>query len=581
MIKQCLIHFGPIVNEGQGQFSFQAGTAPSRATIKTRLSASYPQIGTLRITDGSASLSFPNCRVVRHTIRRSNGGLMREITIEDRRWVWANARIWGEYNSKDKGIRGPSDEKSARELAELCLQAMGERRFDVSALPDDAYPEVTWDAEEATVALERICSEFGCLVVLQPFADRVRVFKNNDGVRPRIDSRAMDQTPSAEPQVVPPLLIFEGGPTMWQADLPLEAVGIDKLQDKEVIRPIDKLTYKPAQGWEKENPKAFYGVDEEFRDLARRSVWRMFRIKPPIELNQPPHGIKTSGGSNDKTAEELTKFFTVEEDELWRLLPCDKQMIATAGLDADGERREAKLLGAFVNGKSVRKNNVDRDAKAWKDDPDEQLPDDDELVFQDRFSVDGSRGIVTTSRPCYYLENNNAVAPTLRLRTAFGLRHRETRAFVSQQYRFKPPSPTPGATFPELVKQADVFFEIMKNAPATPPDQAVTNARDFIAAAELYLAERLNALYPDEALTVPYKGFVFDFLVDGAVRSVTWATGPKGGHTTVDYAIERPEMRLTHKQLREDAEQLAAARWQVAAQKRIRKLMRDLKRGRI
>lgn len=574
-MKQCLIKFGPATNEGNGTFTFQAGVSPSRATIHTRLGAVYPQIGTMRITDGSIFVDFPNCRVVRHTIVSTGGrGRWRQIIIEDRRWRWWLSRISGEYNELDRGSRDIATQKSARKLAALCLDRMGETGYNVTALPDDAYPQVAWDSEVAPVALDAICQEFGCVVVLNHRSNTVRVWKVNAGSKPLIDSRAMDATPSQEPQVVPPQLIFEGGPTLWQRDLLLEPIGIETQKNREVIRPIDELSYKPTTGWESEDPRAFYGVDEEKRDLAKRCIWKMFRVKPPFKLEPPPTKLKVD---TDKVA----NFFTVASDELWRILPLQPKQLASRSAPDNSQLRDAVLVGAFIEGKVTRANNADKTDYDFTN-PEVQLPAEDDnpfldyLVYQEGFHLDAAAGIVVTGRPVYYLENGECKAPYLRLRTSFGLRHKTTRNFVCQQFYFNPPNPTLGAVTPETVKQGDVVFSIQEGRGAAQAGQisALTNANDFIALAQTYLLERINALYPDEAISIPYKGFVFDYGITGATRAISWSTSPAGGSTVVDYAIERPELRKTHAQLREQAQQLAFGRQQVAAKKALNALLR-------
>lgn len=589
MIKQCLIFFGGVANEGSGQFSYQAGIRPSRATIHTRLGVYYPQIGTLRVTDGQQYRDFPGCRVVRHTIKsQGGGGRMRELVIEDRRWAWGESRIWGEYNTVDQGGRSTAGQRSARELASLCLDAMGETGYDVSALPPYSYPEVSWDADVAAEALDSICQMFGCLVVLQTRTNQVRIWKDNTGSRPAIDSRAMDATPSSEPKVVPPVLIFEGGRTLWQRDLMLEPVGIEKAALKSIIVPIDSLSYKPTDGWEVQDPRVMQGVAKDYRELAKSCVYRMFRVKPPFVFTPPPSGLTTSGKDSLKTAGEVAEFFTVKANELWRILPLESHQVSSlAGFD-QAKVRDALLVGAFVEGKSVRANNVDKGDYNFTD-PNVQLPEEennpfaDVLVYMDGFNLDAASGIVTTSRPVYYREDSKCKAPYLRLRTAFGLRHRETKQFVSQQFRYRPPSPTSGAYVPELIKQSDVVFEIVEGrrdlAPNAPTPGAfgfvsINNAGQFISLAQAYLVERLASYYPDEALSVPYKGFVFDYEIDGAIRSVSWATGPQGGATVVDYSIERPEMRITHSELRDQAAQSLLAKNTAAAAKRTRAILR-------
>lgn len=498
--------------------------------------------------------------------------------------MWADTRVWGEHNQLVDGGRSTLSKKSARELAVMCLDQMGEVGYDVSALPDDVYPAVSWDAEVAPDALDAICTEFGCIVVLHVANNRVKIWRNNSGARPAVDARATDATPSAEPKIVPPALIFEGGHTLWQRDLLLEPIGVETLENKEVVKPIDQLSYTPAGGWESQDPRSFRGVEKEHRALAKRCVYRMFRVKPPFVLQPPPMQLATSGKSTSGTDAAVASFFTVARDELWRILPLGRTQVSSVAGDDARRTRGALLMGAFVEKNTSRKNNVDKDEYPFTS-PDSQLPADteadvDKLIFQGSWSLDVNEGIVTTQTPMYYLENGKPKAPYLRLRTSFGLRHPETKQRVSQQYRYITGASN-SAGSPQLVKQSDVVFEIQEGRGAVIHNEylapvgleSVTNADQFIQIAEAYLGERLASLFPDEAITIPYKGFVFDWEVDGSVRAVTWSASPQGGRTVIDYAIERPEMRLTHTQLRNQANQALAIRQQAEASKRVARLL--------
>jgi len=500
---------------------------------------------------------------------------MRVVVIEDRRWMWQLARISGEYNTTDKGTIEPATKKSARELAQLCLEAMNETGYNIAELPTTAYPEVSWTSASAASAFEELCSTFGCVPVLEYRTDRVRVWKNNVGPRPQVDSRAMDSTPSSEPQIVPPELIFEGGPTQWQRDLLLEPVGIEKVSEREVIKPIDDLSYKPTAGWDAEDPSAFYGVATESRDLARRSVYRMWRLKPPFILTPPPNLLSSSGKQSQKAADDIRDFYTIKVDELWRILPLSSKQLGAAGLDADGSPRAAQLVGAFMLPKRLGyKNNTDTSDVSL--DPDVMLDDDDKFIWPEKFSIDSDKGIVVTNEPIKYLESTGKILPRLRLRTSFSLRHRESRHQVCCQYRYRPPTPTPGAILPEVVKHDDAIFEILERSYGSwfydPTSPAITKSPDFVALAQVYLAEKLNALYPDEAITIPYKGFVFSYDLSGTIRTITWTTGPQGGTTQVDYAIERPDLRETQTQLRERAALIATQQKLKAGAARLNKL---------
>jgi hypothetical protein len=78
-----------------------------------------------------------------------------------------DAWVKGAYNLRDRrGELTPWSMKSARELALLCLEAMGAAAFEVD-LPDDSFPSVDWSYANAGEALSALAQAHGRVVIYQ------------------------------------------------------------------------------------------------------------------------------------------------------------------------------------------------------------------------------------------------------------------------------------------------------------------------------------------------------------------------------------------------------------------------------
>ena len=84
------------------------------------------------------------------------------------------------FNSQATAVDGdtskirPGTEKKPQALATLCLQAMGEDDYDVSALPNDARPEIDWSYQNPAEALQQLCDKLGCRVTYVVDTDSVK-----------------------------------------------------------------------------------------------------------------------------------------------------------------------------------------------------------------------------------------------------------------------------------------------------------------------------------------------------------------------------------------------------------------------
>src|SRR5690348_6882168 len=124
-----LASFPGITQLVQASFTLSHGITPSVATLVLAPQAELPaRGGTLSFTFGSVRLDFPDCRIDACSYRRDLSGLTWSLTVLDRRWKWAFGHVSGNYNRlRADGTIDPATEKSPRELAQLCLEAMGER----------------------------------------------------------------------------------------------------------------------------------------------------------------------------------------------------------------------------------------------------------------------------------------------------------------------------------------------------------------------------------------------------------------------------------------------------------------------
>lgn len=288
------------------------GITPSIATLRIpvqNLDAIAP-IGDLTISDGVSSLFLRSARLSRFTVVRE-GGYSVVMAIEDCRWRWRFGSISGHYNERDD--HGRVKERTAkhpRDLIRLLWRAIPKppRKLAVRGLrvpnKPSAWPEVRWQSANPSRALASLADQFGMRVVYQPNADTLLITSLGVGARPINQDwtqRSFGATLTAGPDRI--TAVTEAN-YLTQA-FALEAVGLD-VDGK--LRPLEDLTYRPANGWTTANPPEWPTVvrniqreiaagvinkdaktDLAVRALARESVYRYYRIKlcSPMDGNKP------------------------------------------------------------------------------------------------------------------------------------------------------------------------------------------------------------------------------------------------------------------------------------------------------
>jgi hypothetical protein len=242
------------------------GTTPGVFVLTCFPQTSAPDAaGDLTIGDGTRRVVFRNCKVESVTGRAGADGQTFVLRILDRRWRWATGAISGRYNQLDRrGKLVPWTIRSPVELAVLCLEAMGERGYQIDLPPGlpaaaganlDRYlragesfpqtlanPPVTWDKTPPAEALARLADYFGCRVVYQPVADRVLVTPLGAGRAALPDGPCEAIAPTIDRPRTPGAVAVAGAPVRIQCRLRLEAVG--KEWNGSVV-PINDLSYAP------------------------------------------------------------------------------------------------------------------------------------------------------------------------------------------------------------------------------------------------------------------------------------------------------------------------------------------------
>lgn len=244
------------------------GLTPGLATIVT-----YPQFGsiiapdgTLVIQDSNNTITLPGCQVLRITGEMGSDGTTYTIEIQDRRWSWQGlGSVSIDANAMDMRKKlVPWSIYSPQELAEQCLEVMGEVNYDVSALPDgldhsvgqnlDRYlqagenfaqslanPHTTWDHTPPFEALARVCDLYGCVVTLKHSTNSVVICKQGVG-NPLPDGPCESIAQGVTNPRVPASLNVAGAPVRIQARFAIEPVGEE--WDGRIV-PINDLSYAP------------------------------------------------------------------------------------------------------------------------------------------------------------------------------------------------------------------------------------------------------------------------------------------------------------------------------------------------
>lgn len=249
--------------------TFSHGISPAVALLRcSPQSAPIAETGDLVITDGTTNIVIPGCKVDRIDETWDNGGRVMNVTILDRRWKWREmGTVSGWYNQLDPhGKLLPWTIRSPRELAELCLAAMGETTYDLdmpigltksagqafsrrlepgeNLAASGTNPPITWEHENPANALQQLCEMFGRRICYRLDTDSLQITPVGVGADlPTVGMSIFRLAPGVDSPETPDGIAVAGAPTRFQTRMFLEAVGRDW---DDVYRPINTLSYRPS-----------------------------------------------------------------------------------------------------------------------------------------------------------------------------------------------------------------------------------------------------------------------------------------------------------------------------------------------
>ena len=239
----------------------------------------FPTSGTLTMVWGGTTITLPNCVVDVASFKLVEGKFL-DIILLDRRDHWSRLpTISGDYNLVMGGKRVTATEKNLRQIATILLTAMGEPSADVSVLPTNVYPRVTFEQASPAVHLRKLLEDRGYTIALNFGNEPVKVVRLGTGATLPTNDVFL-RTEGLDPKVAPRYVRTVFGRTCMQARMALEAVGLDT---DGRWKPIDDLSYKPAGGWGTTSPYALQDEDNSITAQTRETslgfVRRAYRIR--------------------------------------------------------------------------------------------------------------------------------------------------------------------------------------------------------------------------------------------------------------------------------------------------------------
>ncbi|MBX9788593.1 MAG: hypothetical protein K2Y37_06730 [Pirellulales bacterium] len=486
------------------RFRFAPGAAPSTCWLDIVPQAELAsERGTLELSCGDTYLAFPDCQIDRASLVRDGDGNIERLALLDRRWQWNFANLSAHFNQRhDDATLVAGTERSPDDLAQLCFDALGELAAETAPLASASRPTFQATAAPAAELLDRLAARLGCRVALG-LDNTARVCALGAGLELPISLDVMRAGARTVGPARPGRLRVVGGRTRYQCDLRLEAVGLD--QDGEV-RPLDELTYAPSGGWSTADLEHLQAIaDRRLRELALASVFRWYRVVPPLAL---------------PAAETLTA-----RD---RFLPYAAGQVELDDPPSDmrPQNRPAVPFGVWCDYPWQSANRATSLAPIGSPPSAAEA----RTIVTTPFVLDTSRGLVKFAAPVIRYVAGDRFAPAeLVLRTSIGVRELATQNWRHWQHDRE--LVAGGTTV--AVERVDELVQcyLLQYDPGT---YALSSATDNAAALTLEAEAYLDALErrhrPRTPQFVEYAGLV-PLEPDGSIDAVEWSIGPRGTTT--------------------------------------------------
>lgn len=538
-------------------YTYRNGIQPSTAVILCSKQSPGATIGDLTIaytkeaSDGtnapaSGSATIPDCIVV--AVEAASGSPdMLQVTLLDRRWRWANGHLDGLYN-----VRNPDEtydyEKTVAELMTLCLDAMGETGYTLTAVTASSRnamrPTVDWVAVNPALALDTLCLETGFDVTFDSSANVTLVDKGSGTAPLTTAASGTEQNEftisSSVAKPVPPEYIRTAtGAIQFECVLKMKPGGIDN--DLE-IKALGDLSYGPDtnatdNGFEPGDVRAGFdrvtgettvnGITYKHQDLAKKSIGRVWMIDEMAHTsdNFAPPGFNDSLLGLSAGTTELDPADVTSIDQILPVVPF---LNSETTLPGGGKARDRyKVEGVFLEEDNEEGENT---AGLWE--------------FGS--SLDPSTGNLTLGEPALKY-NANADEPVewaaIYLRCVVTVDH-ETNQKI---YYAKTGSQIAGGSgvrtlrHPEIELRTQVDWSEGANAlePFATLGQVTDNRTEVDAECDYYIDAETDRLDVSTGFTVGYEGIRY-IAPNSLMRAITYSAGSSILPRTVAYYGTEP-----------------------------------------
>jgi len=371
-------------------------------------SGAVPIEGTVTLTWGAVTIALPNCVVDLGSVNLTDDGRFLLFKTFDRRERWKLAApLSGEYNTIRAGAFTAARQRTLRQLGTILMTALGEAGADVSVLPTNVYPPVSWECVGVIEAAQALFEGYGYSVALGFGAEAVKVVQMGTGAAlSTVDKFIGSDT--LDPRLKPRYIRNCFGPSVAQVRLKLEAVGLDT---DDTWRTIDTLSFTPAGGWALSAPYSLPNLDSlEANGYVRRAYRVMGFADGTLTI---PDG---SGAIADVTD----------------ILPIQNRLLLTESTRPDLSYQPFKVYGKYH--------------KEEDETGEPPIPGGADTVIGDevigrRMSFDGENGIVIFEEPIWYVNAGAYSAADLWLEVTIQIRHATNFSWKHYEYD-KEVSPT-------------------------------------------------------------------------------------------------------------------------------------------
>lgn len=270
-----MIHKGRFLWPGviapvSGTYTISHGIAPGTAVLECLLQdiSSIAVAGDLVITDDIQTILIPDCKVDKVRQVPKGDGFVLVLEILDWRWKWTDLGvIEGWYNQVDKhGKLRPYTIRSPKELAILCLEKMGVKKYEIdlppgltkaqgqqyatlapvwspgqNTAPTGTNQPVNWEGIPPALALSNLCHQYGRHIIPRLSDYTITIAIPGFGKDLPAGSIA-SRSPTLDSPETPSGVAVLGDYTRYQMRLLLEAVG-EEWNGRYL--PIKDLSYAP------------------------------------------------------------------------------------------------------------------------------------------------------------------------------------------------------------------------------------------------------------------------------------------------------------------------------------------------